>query len=210
MTDLLLIGAGGHCASCIEVIESHALYQIRGIVDLPEKLGEKILGYEITGHDDQLEELLKETSAFLVTMGSIKNAKMRQQLFEKCKGAGGQGAVVAAGTAHVSKHADLDGGTIVLHQALVNARARVGENGIINSKALIEHGVSVGSHSHISTGAIVNGDCIIGERVFVGSRAVLHQGVQLCDDAIIGAGSVVIADINEPGVYVGCPARKTK
>ena len=33
MDKLLLIGAGGHCQSCIEVIEQNNKYLIAGIVD---------------------------------------------------------------------------------------------------------------------------------------------------------------------------------
>jgi acetyltransferase-like isoleucine patch superfamily enzyme len=31
--------------------------------------------------------------------------------------------------------------------------------------------------------------------------------VSICDRAVIGAGAVVTKDINEPGFYVGNPAR---
>lgn len=32
---IILIGGGGHCKSCIDVIEQEGKYQIAGIVDLP-------------------------------------------------------------------------------------------------------------------------------------------------------------------------------
>ena len=38
---LILIGGGGHCKSCIDVIEKEGRFQISGIVDVPEKYGEK-------------------------------------------------------------------------------------------------------------------------------------------------------------------------
>ena len=34
--EIILIGGGGHCKSCIDVIEQEGKYQIAGIVDLPE------------------------------------------------------------------------------------------------------------------------------------------------------------------------------
>jgi len=44
---IILIGGGGHCKSCIDVVEQQGKYQIAGIVDLPEKLHQKLLGYEV-------------------------------------------------------------------------------------------------------------------------------------------------------------------
>ena len=37
---IILIGGGGHCKSMIEVIESAGKFQIIGIVDVAEKVGE--------------------------------------------------------------------------------------------------------------------------------------------------------------------------
>jgi FlaA1/EpsC-like NDP-sugar epimerase len=57
---IILIGGGGHCISCIDVIEQGNEFNIIGIVDLPEKVGQKILGYEFIGIDEQIEDFVKE------------------------------------------------------------------------------------------------------------------------------------------------------
>ena len=49
----------------------------------------------------------------------------------------------------------------------------------------------------------------VGNRVSIGSNASILP-VQICDDVVIGAGAVVTKDINEPGFYVGNPARKIR
>ena len=38
---IILIGGGGHCKSCIDVIEQEGKYRIVGILDLPEMLGKE-------------------------------------------------------------------------------------------------------------------------------------------------------------------------
>ena len=37
--ELYLISGGGHCKSCIDVIEQENIYQISDIIDLEEKVG---------------------------------------------------------------------------------------------------------------------------------------------------------------------------
>ena len=41
-------------------------------------------------------------------------------------------------TGYVSKHAKIGEGTIVMHNTIVNANARIGKNCIINNKSLIK------------------------------------------------------------------------
>ncbi len=47
----------------------------------------------------------------------------------------------------------------------------------------------------------------LGNFVTIGSNATILP-VSICDDVIIGAGAVVTSDIDEPGTYIGSPARK--
>lgn len=49
----------------------------------------------------------------------------------------------------------------------------------------------------------------IGNKVSIGSNATIMP-VSICDHVIIGAGAVVTKDIEEPGIYVGNPAKKLR
>jgi sugar O-acyltransferase (sialic acid O-acetyltransferase NeuD family) len=207
--EILLVGGGGHCAACIDVIESQGRYRIGGIVDLREKLHQMIMGYEVTGCDEDLPELVKEYKNFLVTIGQLKSADKRISRFEYLKGLGAGFVVVVSPYALVSRSAAIGDGTIVMHRAVVNAGAQIGENCIINTGAVIEHNAEVDNHCHISTGSIVNGDCRIGKASFIGSGSVLVNGVGIAENTVIGAGSVVVKSIEASGVYAGKPARRT-
>lgn len=203
---IVLVGGGGHCLACIDVIESCG-NKIAGIVD--KNASAEINGYRLLGGDDVINELIKNHS-FLITIGFIKNPEPRIRLYEKIKATGGRLSTVISPHALIARQSSIGEGSIVMHQALVNAYAKIGNNCIVNNKALVEHGSIVGDHSHISTGAVINGDCVIGSSVFIGSNAVVSQGVRIADNVIIGAGSVVIKDIKEQGVYAGNPVKKIK
>jgi sugar O-acyltransferase (sialic acid O-acetyltransferase NeuD family) len=206
MTDsIVLVGGGGHCKSCIDVIELTP-FTIAGIVDRSNS-ETSLLGYPIIGNDEVLKDLVKK-HLFLVTVGQIKNAEPRKRLFHLIQSLGGELITVISSSSHVSKNASVGKGSIIMHGAMVNVGASVGDNCIINSLALVEHDSFIGNHTHISTGALVNGGCIIGTEVFIGSGAVIAQGVQIADGVIIGAGSIVLKNIEEPGVYAGNPAGK--
>jgi sugar O-acyltransferase (sialic acid O-acetyltransferase NeuD family) len=207
MPKLILVGGGGHAKSVIDVVENQGVYQINGIVDKPEKVNKTVLNYPIIAADSQLESLVREDQYFLLTIGQVATAQLRIKLYEQIIGLSGKFATIISPLAHVSTHARVGPGTVVLHHALVNAAATVGPNVIINSQALVEHDAVVGAHCHIATGAIVNGDVTIGDGVLIGSHATVKQGVSIASNTIIGAHAYVHQDIKRSGVYVGVPAR---
>lgn len=193
---IILIGGGGHCKSCIDVIEQAGAFQIAGIVDMPERLHQKILGYEIIATDDDLPRLVKEYENFLITLGQIKTPEKRIRIFQTLKDLGVKLPVVISPLAYVSRHAKIGEGTIVMHYALVNAEAKVGSNCIINTKALIEHDVVIGDHCHIATGAIINGGVKVGSGTFFGSNAVCKECIEIGENAVIGCGAKIIKNIS--------------
>ncbi len=203
MEPILLIGGGGHCVSCIDVIEQSGIYEIVGVIDVPDKVGGSIFGYPFVGCDDDLDRLLKETPNCLITVGQIKSPALRKRLYSHVLLVKGKLCTVVSPRACVSSHANIGHGTVIMHQALVNGGAEIGENCIINSKATVEHEAKIGNHCHISTNAVVNGQVSIQDDVFIGSGAVICNNLRICSDTVIGAGSLVLRSIDRPGVYSG-------
>jgi len=195
MVPLILIGGGGHCMACIDVIETEGKCRIAGIVDKEENIGGSVLGYGIIAADDRISKLAEEYDHFLVTIGQIKSFETRKRFFFLLDNLQVNLPVVISPHAWVSRHAQIHKGTIVMHQALINSGAVIGKNCIVNSKALLEHGVMVGDHCHISTGALINGDVRIEDGCFIGSGAVIREGVHIGERSVIGAGARIMKDI---------------
>jgi sugar O-acyltransferase (sialic acid O-acetyltransferase NeuD family) len=200
MTSLLLIGGGGHCHSCIDVIETEGRYRVFGIVQPSGEKSSSVMDYPVVGSDDDLPALLAQTSKALITVGQIRSPEIRMRLYEQLKTLGAELPVIRSPHAIQSKHASLGEGTVLMHGCMVNANAKIGVNCILNSQALIEHDVIVGDHCHISTGARVNGDVQIGDGSFIGSGAVLGEGVRIGTRAIIGAGQVVLSNVPDGAI----------
>ncbi|MBD8349073.1 acetyltransferase [Dysgonomonas sp. HGC4] len=203
---LILVGGGGHCKSVIDVAESNG-YAILGILDTADNIGKKVLDYTIIGTDDDIIKYVEEVK-FIVTVGQVKNVLLRMELHDRIITAGGSLATLVASSAYVSKYSSIEAGTVVLHQAMVNADAVIGKGCIINTYANIEHDAIIGDYTHISTGSMVNGACKVGSGVFLGSQSVLAQGVCIADNTIIGAGTFVNKNISDVGIYAGNPMRK--
>ena len=195
MFEIILIGAGGHAVSCIDVIENSNEYKIVGLVTKEGDDRDAVLDYPILGSDEDLENIRKKYDTATVAIGQIKTSKYRVNCFKKLKSLDFILPVIISPRAYVSPHSKIGRGTVIFNDACINARARIGENCIINTKALIEHDVRVGNHCHISTSAVLNGDVRVGDRTFVGSGVITKESITIGSDCIIGAGSVVKKDI---------------
>ena len=100
---------------------------------------------------------------------------------------------------------------------------RIGKRCRIQSHAFICELVVVGDDCFVSHGAMFINDLFerggpdgadrthwkdtrIGDRVSIGTNATILP-VTICNHVVIGAGAVVTKDIDQPGFYVGNPAR---
>ena len=200
---ILLIGAGGHAESCIDVIEQVDRFEISGLIGLRNEVGKKRLGYEVIGTDEDLSELSKSIPNAVVTSGQIITASLRKKLYELVQISNFKIPTIISPRAYVSPHANIGIGTIVMHGSQVNAGARIGNNCIINSKSLIEHGVNIGNHCHVSTGVIINGNVSIGDETFVGSGSVIKEGIIVGENCVIGMGLSLLTNLNQGITFLG-------
>jgi len=187
---IILVSGGGHCKSAIDVIEQTGIYEIAGILDKKEKIGEKVLGYSVIGTDDEIPHFAKDGYYFLVTIGHIKSPQIRIKIFEQIEKYTHNLATIISPLAYVSPYAEIGKGTIIMHHALVNAGANVGKNCIINTKALVEHDTTIEDHCHISTSAIINGGTVVKKGTFFGSNAVSKEYVKTNEFDFIKAGNI--------------------
>jgi sugar O-acyltransferase (sialic acid O-acetyltransferase NeuD family) len=193
-TPILLAGAGGHARACIDVIESHGGFTVAGLVGTASEVGKQVLGYSVLGTDDDLAGPLAHYAHALVAVGHIRTPEPRMHLFALLQSLGFTLPAIVSPLAHVSRHATLGAGTIVMHGAIVNAGAVVGCNCIINSHSLVEHDAAIGDHCHIATAAVINGGVQVGAGSFIGSNAALREGVRVGERCTIGMGEQLLDD----------------
>ena len=188
--DLILVGGGGHCNACLDVLRSLNLYNVVGIIERDNFKLEKL--HDVSVFKDQdTEKLSKIYRNFLLTIGKIGKSKIREKKYYELMSLDIELVSLISPTAYVSASAEIAVGVNIMHHALININVRIGENTIINSQSLVEHDSFIGSHCHISTGVKINGGVNIGNNTFIGSGTVIHEGITIGNDVIVGAGSII-------------------
>lgn len=203
---IIVIGAGGHAKSLIELVESTSQFQIKGLIGMANEIGKKVLNYEVFDSDENINRYIS-SSSFALGIGQIKSSAFRFTIFNKIKELGGSFPVLVSSSSVVSNHAKIEEGTTIFHQTLINSGAKIGKCSIINSGAIVEHDASIGDFCHISTNATINGNCTLGNAVFIGSGSTLIQETKITSNCVIGAGSLVTKNILEEGIHFGSPIK---
>lgn len=205
MKQIIFIGGGGHAQSVLCAMPKAT--NVAGYADVRanEKLAIAYLGSD--------EEVLKQYApneydvhVTFVYAGDV-NMELRKNIIAKY--AGYKHTTIVSENALVTPNVRLGEGVCVLEKAVVKAD-EVGKDTVINTGAIVEHGCTVGENCLVATGAIICGDVKIGNDCLVGAGAVIREGVTICDNVVIGLGAIVTKDINEPGTYVGSPAKRVK
>jgi sugar O-acyltransferase (sialic acid O-acetyltransferase NeuD family) len=202
-SEILLVGAGGHAHSCIEVVKSQGIFKVVGLVGRESEISERHFGHVVLGCDDDLPLLAKKWNHALVAIGQIQIGDLRKKLFSHLMSLGFKMPVIIASTACVSPHARLGQGSIVMHGAIINAGAVIGDNCIINTRSIVEHDTFVGNHCHVSTGAILNGNIRVGEGSFIGSGSVIKEGTVIGQNVLVGMHQSVRKSLADGVRFIG-------
>lgn len=166
---LVLVGAGGHAKTIVEMMTAngtpftaYADPQPADWLDLPQVA----------------EDAIPEGAAFVVGIGGVTPAALRGRLGVLdalcARGLAARDAVHPS--AIVSASAALAAGAVVLAGAVIQPGAVIGRGAIVNTGAIVEHDSVVGEGAHIAPGAIVLGGCRIGACALIGAGAVVLPG----------------------------------
>lgn len=187
---------GTHASSCIDVIECENKYSIIGVCDNKKpklKISKK---YKYIGNDTKLKKARKLANNAIVSIGLIKDYKVRNLIFKKLKSLKFNIPKIISPLAYVSKNTKVGSGTIIFHNVIININTSIGSNCIINTNSLIEHDVKIGNNSHISTGAIINGNVTIGNNTFIGSGSIVSNNIRIGNNCFVRMGGRITKNLS--------------
>lgn len=202
MSDVVVVGAGGHAKVIIDLLRSSG-HRVIGCTSA-EGSG-TVNGTPILGEDVILPRLRDDgiRHAF-VALGDNRlrlrvGAKVREMGFELVN-AVGRSAVI-------SPSVTLGTGCAIMEGAIVNADSHIGSLAIVNTNASIDHDGRLADGVHVAPGGALAGCVSVGEGAFLGTGVRVIPRVSIGDYATIGAGAVVIRDVPAHTLCVGVPAR---
>ena len=79
----------------------------------------------------------------------------------------------------------------------------IGDNVVLWSGNHIGHHSTIKDHCFIASHVVVSGGVEIDEQCFIGVNATLRDHIKIGARCVIGAGTLLLADAEPEGVYIG-------
>ena len=98
-------------------------------------------------------------------------------------------------------------GNIMTKGVVMTCDIRIGNFNLFNLNSTIGHDTEIGHYNVFNPGCSVSGGVKIGDTCLIGTGARIIEKLQIKSNIIIGAGAVVTKSIDDPGTYVGMPAK---
>lgn len=209
MTRIIVIGGGGHARVLASMLLKTG-YEIAGYTD-PADRGE-LFGAPYLGTDDVLGGIMADGAPHqaAIGVGKLDAADIRLALYARLAGLGFDLPVIVSSRAVVNRDVALGAGTVVFDGAVVNCGARIGRACILNTNSTVEHDCRLDDDVHLAPAAALSGAVAIGAHCLIGTGACVIQGVKISARIVVGAGAAVVSDLTEPGIYIGCPAKRLR
>jgi sugar O-acyltransferase (sialic acid O-acetyltransferase NeuD family) len=208
MKDICIVGAGGHAHSILSLIKRCGSYNPIGFIDSCHPVGSYVHSLPILGGIEDIANVRISHSfeALVIAIGdNYRRMSLAQHLETLLEDIDFPPLVDP--TATLSSNVTISSGVVVMAQAYVGPGC-VLENGVLlNTKASLDHDSIMNLFSSLAPGVTVGGHVRIGRRSSLGlGSSVIHR-VSIGADAVVGAGSLVLSDVPSAVLAYGSPIR---
>lgn len=207
---ILLWGGGSQTRILLEMIKELDLGK-------PELIFDETLNFPVFNSGikfcNNLNELnlihLSSVTHFVIGIGN-ENGFARHSISNILKSKGLKPLSVIHAKSFIESSVKLGDGIQVMPGAIVHKFSELGNSVILNTNSTVDHECIIGNGVHVMGGASIAGCVRVGDFASIGTNATIVPHLKIGSGAIIGAGAVVLSDVSENAVMVGCPAREIR
>lgn len=147
-------------------------------------------------------------SYFVFQCGNVNNHQRRHEWYLKATNIGVRPLTCISPHAYVHSTAKIGSGSIIYPGAKVMTNVTIGQNVVVLPNVVINHDCDIADFSIINSSSVLNGGVKCGRNVYIGSNVIVKENCVVSNYCTIGAGSLVLTDLIQQGLYFGSPAKR--
>ena len=145
-----------------------------------------------------------------VALGYSKVNAVRKEKYLAAKALGYQLASFISSHATVLNNGQIGENCFIFEGNIIQPFVTIGNNVTLWSGNHIGHHSTIKDHCFIASHVVVSGGVEIGEQCFIGVNTTLRDHIQIGERCVIGAGSLLLANAEPDGVYIGAATDRAK
>jgi sugar O-acyltransferase (sialic acid O-acetyltransferase NeuD family) len=201
MSDILIIGSGGHAGVVIDTL-LQLNHNVIGLLDDFLEVGQKRHGISVVGRSN--DSMIQNHLVFI----AVGDNAGRFEVFKKINPLCPRIIAVVHPQSSVSPNANIMSGCFIASGAVVGNDSTAGAFSIVNTNASLDHDSSLGEFSHLAPNSATGGRVKIGRNCMIGIGASIRDGITIGDNSTIGMGACVVKSVGNGVIEFGNPSRE--
>ncbi|WP_179022234.1 NeuD/PglB/VioB family sugar acetyltransferase [Winogradskyella forsetii] len=209
--NVVVFCAGPQSKVVIDVLMDQPEYNIVGLIDSVQDIGSDFYGHKVIGRQNELTKLCEayNFNSGIVCLGdNYLREKVANEILDQKKDF--NFINVISKFAHVSKSAVIGVGNAILHGAIINAEAQMGDHCIINTRSTLDHNCIMEDFSSFGANIVTGGFVKIGKYSAMTLGITIFDRLEIGENVVVGSGSLVTKDLESHGLYYGVPAKRIR
>ena len=208
---LIIFGAGDIAQLAHFYFSTDSNYEVVAFTaDAAYITSPKFCGLPVVPFEELVSRYLPDTHDLFVALSYAKLNKIRKEKYLAAKALGYRLASYISSHATVLNEGGIGDNCFIFEDNTIQPFVTIGNNVTLWSGNHIGHHSTIHDHCFIASHVVISGGVEIGESCFIGVNATLRDHIKVGKQCVIGAGTLLLADAEPEGVYLGQATERAK
>lgn len=208
---LVIFGSGDISQLAHYYFSTDSNYKIVAFtVDAAYLTANKFCGLPVVPFEEVINHYSPEAHELFVALSYSKLNQVRKEKYLAAKALGYRIASYISSHATVLNDGKIGENCFIFEDNTIQPFVSIGNNVTLWSGNHIGHHSTIHDHCFIASQVVVSGGVEIGEQCFIGVNATLRDHIKIGEKCVIGAGTLILADAEPEGVYIGQATERAK
>jgi sugar O-acyltransferase (sialic acid O-acetyltransferase NeuD family) len=208
---LVIFGAGDIAQLAHYYFSTDSNYEVVAFtVDASYITANNFCGLPVAPFEELLSSYSPTSHELFVAVSYSKLNQVRKEKYLAAKALGYRCANYISSYATVLNDSMIGDNCFILEDNTIQPFVIIGNNITLWSGNHIGHHSIIHDHCFIASHIVISGGVEIGESCFIGVNATLRDHIKVGEKCVIGAGSLILADAEPEGVYIGQATERSK